>query len=126
MNKFSQYMDLVERCFVERVPNIIPLTEDVFAKYPTRVYYHCEGEKVIGGVMVVELSDLVHGISNMVVEPERRREYIGSKLMDEVHDDVSGIILLKTRQAAKFYKKLGYKNFHKGMMIRADGYGVDF
>jgi len=108
----KKYHDLLKICFpdIDALGNILLKRQ----RFPIYIFTMEKGKNVVGGVSVVRLSERVFEIYFMAIHPDYQGKGYGKKLMEEVHKQLKGIFLTKTREAKKFYEKLGYKVFHKG------------
>ena len=128
------YLELLNETYTKLPRDVPNLLMEVVGKYAVGFVFlkqgksdnkRASGERVVGGVSVVKLSNHVFGIHDFSIGKEFRGRGLGKKLMDKVHRAYKGIFLTKTRSARGFYERLGYKYVgFDDMMIYCNKKGV--
>jgi len=105
-NDFEQYLNLLDKVYPKSDVRKRMLKK--YSKYIGKCFYEHFGNKVIGGVFVINFGENIYGICGMVVDPKLKNMGFGSRLLEQVHKAFKGTFLLRTSGAVKFYEKNDY------------------
>lgn len=109
MRKFEKYCEVLDACWDKPPKNVPIIVECLFEEYPSELIS-------VSNIAFVTISKAGEGIfflNWMCVKPEHQNSGYGRTLLEKVHEKFKGIIITKTNNAERFYKKHGYKEFHR-------------
>jgi GNAT superfamily N-acetyltransferase len=112
--------ELVDLCFPLPPKNVAEIVEKQLDTYEHTILDIYKYNKIIAVAFVLRFKTGFYGVSTVCVHPKFRGKGYGKILMNKIHDQFPGIIMLYSRKYEGFYKKLGYKKIGD-MLIKNNG-----
>lgn len=109
MKIFEIYKELLDLCFDKPPRNVPDIWMKLINEHPVDIVSIEKDKKIIGCVTVVKFSKGIFSIEWTAIHPNFQGQGYGKKLMEKVHKNHKGLFIVKTKNADKFYEKLGYK-----------------
>jgi GNAT superfamily N-acetyltransferase len=103
-----QYIELLNRAFPKPPRDTPDIMISLMQNYKSHFQFIKKNNKIIAGVMIVELKGGIYGIEMMAVESKFQRKGYGKLLLNKVYEKFKGLFLLSTKRSVMFYKKLGF------------------
>jgi len=113
MKEYVKYMEILEKCYNKPPNTYLLFLKGIIEKYPTFFRDIKIDNETVACACIVVLNVGFYGISSVAVLPEFQKRGIGSELMKKIHKEFAGVFILRTRNAEKFFEKLGYIEIYR-------------
>ena len=110
--KLKEYIKLLDLAFPKPPKDVTNSLFMFIQNYKIDILYEFNGDKIIGGVVVVDKNPLF-GVELMAIHPKYQGYGYGKSLMLKVEKKHKGILILSTKRSEEFYQKIGYTTLKK-------------